>query len=219
MAPNRTALARLLGGLLALFLPLTGLPHEDHAMQAHPPVPGDPHAAHRQMLSEADSLPYLRSENRYATPAVTLTDSRGAPVPLAQLLDADEPVILSFIYTSCTTICPVLTATLSQAQDRLAKAPRKPRLVSISIDPDFDTPARLQAYAATHHAHADWHFLTGDAAAVSATQRAFDVYRGRKSNHIPVTLLRASAHSSWVRLEGFTSAVDLVREYERLLAN
>jgi protein SCO1/2 len=210
MAPNPTALARLLGGLLALLLPLPGQPH-DH---------GDPHAAHRQMASAAATTGYLRSENRYATPAVTLTDSRGAPVPLAPLLDADAPVILSFIYTSCTTICPVLTATLSQAQGRLAAAPRKPRLISISIDPDFDTPARLQAYAATHHAHGDdWHFLTGDAAAVVATQRAFDVYRGRKSNHIPVTLLRASAHSPWVRLEGFTSAADLVREYERLLAN
>lgn len=230
---TRTQISRGVLVTLALLSPASGLTHEAHGEHAGHQMQGshdvhashamddshDAHALHRQMLTQAGESAYHRSERSYQTPAVTLTDSRGTPVPLAALLDAEGPVILNFIYTSCSTVCPVLSATFAQAQGPLANTPRKPRMVSISIDPAFDTPSRLRDYAEKYHANDDWHFLTGDTATVIAIQRAFDVYRGEKSNHIPVTFLKASAHDPWVRLEGFTSAADLVREYAQLVAH
>jgi protein SCO1/2 len=91
-------------------------------------------------------------------------------------------------------------------------------MVSISIDPDHDTPARLKAYAEKFQAGADWQFLTGTRADTLAVQRAFDAYRGSKMNHAPLTLLRASSGSPWVRLDGFASASELVAEVKKLSA-
>jgi protein SCO1/2 len=89
-------------------------------------------------------------------------------------------------------------------------------LISISIDPEHDTPARLSAYASSYGASSDWTMLTGSLADSIAVQRAFDVYRGDKMNHLPTTFLLAGADQPWVRLDGLVSANDLVAEYRRL---
>jgi protein SCO1/2 len=59
--------------------------------------------------------------------------------------------------------------------------------------------------------------VTGSSEASVAVQRAFDVYRGDKMSHDPVTLIRAAPGKPWVRLEGFAAANDLIREYRRLV--
>ncbi|MGD8843139.1 MAG: SCO family protein, partial [Gammaproteobacteria bacterium] len=84
-----------------------------------------------------------RSRNHYSTPSVTLLDQNGQPVPLRELLDGDRPVMLNFIFTSCTAICPTMSATFAGVQTRLGDDAEKVRMVSISIDPEYDTPAAL----------------------------------------------------------------------------
>jgi protein SCO1 len=115
-------------------------------------------------------------------------------------------------------VCPVLTATFSQVQAALGDERNALRMVSISIDPEHDTPARLAAYAAKFHAGPQWRFLTGSLSDIVAVQKAFDAYRGEKTSHVPLTFLRASPDAPWVRIEGFASAAELVREYHALLA-
>jgi protein SCO1/2 len=90
-------------------------------------------------------------------------------------------------------------------------------MVSISIDPEYDTPARLQNYAKRYKAGPEWQFLTGDLDTIMAVQQAFDAYRGDKMSHEPLTFLRASPRGPWVRIEGFASASELVREYRELM--
>ena len=104
-------------------------------------------------------------------------------------------------------------------QETLASSGRAFRLVSISIDPEHDTPARLRDYAAKHGAGSDWHFLTGDPATVAAVQRAFGAWRGGKMNHAPITFLRAAPGAPWVRYDGLVDAETLVTEYHRLSAS
>lgn len=154
----------------------------------------------------------------YTMPAVTAITSEGVSVELADLLDGDEPVIVSFIFTSCQTICPVLTAILSQAQDGLVEASPAPRIVSFSIDPEYDTPVRMSEYATSFHAEDNWSFVTGDVETMVQIQRAFDAYRGDKLNHIPLTFMRHDDDSSWIRFDGFMSAGDLVKEYQAMLS-
>ena len=90
-------------------------------------------------------------------------------------------------------------------------------MISITIDPEYDTSARLQAYAARYHAGPQWQFLTGNREDIVAVQKAFDAYRGTKMNHEPLTFLRASVDAPWVRLNGLASAADVVKEYRQLV--
>lgn len=153
---------------------------------------------------------YVRSVASHSPPDVTLVGMDGRSLPLSEAL-GDGPVLLQFIFTSCPAVCPVLSSTLAGAQDRLPEA----RLVSISIDPEHDTPARLREYARRFRAGPRWLFLTGSLDDVVAVQKAFGVYRSDKMQHEPSTFLRA-APGPWVRLTGDAGADDLIAEMRKL---
>jgi protein SCO1/2 len=160
---------------------------------------------------------YSRSLALYDVPDVTLVDMTGAEVRLASVLSYEGPVLLQFIFTTCPTICPVLSSIFSGAQSKLGADLEKVRMVSISIDPEYDTPARMREYAEKFNAKPQWRFLTGKLDDIVAAQKAFDAYRGNKMRHEPVTFLRASPKDPWVRLDGLMGAGDLVAEYHRLM--
>ena len=137
----------------------------------------------------------------------------GRHTTLSEVLAADGPVLVNFIFTSCTTICPVMTAGFAQFQASLGEERERVRLVSISIDPDTDTVDRLREYAERYKAGDTWQFLTGTPAAVEAAQRAFGAFRGDRTNHAPATYLRRAAGAQWEELDGLTSADALMRAY------
>jgi protein SCO1/2 len=87
-------------------------------------------------------------------------------------------------------------------------------MVSISIDPEQDTPRKLREYAGRFRAGPQWQHYTGTVAASLAMQRAFGVYNGDKMGHAPVTFFRAGPSEPWTQLKGFATANDLVRAYE-----
>lgn len=187
-------------------------PH-DHAKQNEIADATDPHAHHRHMM---ESQNYGRSVHSYALPDLSVVDMNGKMTSLAEALDQDRPLMLNFMFTTCTTICPVLSATFSQVQQQLGEERDHVRLISITIDPEHDTPERLHAYAARFGAGPQWQFLTGGLQDIIAIQKAFDAYRGTKANHEPVTFLRAAPNTPWVRLEGLASASDVINEYRKL---
>ncbi|MDY7545088.1 SCO family protein [Glaciimonas sp. CA11.2] len=174
----------------------------------------DAHAHHHHPMSTESSQAVVD----YSLPKVNLVRQDGKTVPLADELNDGRPVILNFIYTTCTTVCPLTSQTFSQLQTALGSDKYKVHLVSISIDPEEDTPARLQKYAQKFGADSEWNHYTGSVEASIATQRAFDVYRGDKMNHNPVTLLRSAPGKPWLRIDGFSSAADLLNAYRNLVA-
>jgi protein SCO1 len=162
---------------------------------------------------------YVRTVAAYIVPDVNMVDADAAAVPLrSTLASEDRPVILNFIFTSCSAVCPVMSATFAQVQAALGAEREAMRMVSISIDPEQDTPAVLKAYAGKFGAGRHWQMLTGSVEDSIAVQRAFAVYRGDKMNHQPVTFLRAHPGQPWLRLDGFASAADILREYRQLRA-
>jgi protein SCO1/2 len=179
-------------------------------------APADPHALHRQAMLAPPTV--ARRMTSYVAPDVALVRSDGARVNFAHELDDGRPVLLDFIYTSCTTICPVMSQTFAEMQKRLGSDAAKVKMISVSIDPEEDTPSRLTEYAERYRAGGQWSFYTGTVQASIAVQRAFDVYRGDKMNHVPVTLLRAAPGASWVRLDGFVTPDQLMGEYRELPA-
>ena len=176
----------------------------------------DPHAAHHQMMHQMKRA--TRSTADYTLPQVKLVRDDGKTVSLPEELDDGRPVVLDFIFTTCATICPVMSQTFAQVQRKLGDARGKVHMVSISIDPEEDTPARLAEYARKFKAGPQWQFYTGTTQASIATQRAFEAYRGDKMNHTPVTLMRAAPGLRWVRLDGFASSDELVKEFHELVA-
>ena len=91
-------------------------------------------------------------------------------------------------------------------------------MISITIDPEQDTPERLKEYAGRFKAGSGWQFLTGSIDDIITTQKAFDAYKGDKMNHVTLSFIRSAADGPWVRLEGFTSAAEVVSEYRQQLA-
>jgi cytochrome oxidase Cu insertion factor (SCO1/SenC/PrrC family) len=151
----------------------------------------------------------------YRVPPVTLVDMNSQAVKLAEVLSFKGPVFLQFIFTNCGTVCPVMTATLEAVQKRLGPEARNVRMVAISIDPEEDTPERLRAYAKEFNAGPQWLFLTGTEAASVAAQKAFDVYRGNKMRHVPVTFLRPAGTQTWLRLEGMPGASEVMDVFRK----
>lgn len=150
-------------------------------------------------------------------PELKMVRQDGVPVSLQQELNDGRPVVVNFVYTSCTTICPMSSQEFSLLQERLGKDRDRVHLVSISIDPEQDTPSRLRSYAQHFRAGKEWDYYTGNAAAGVQAQLAFGVYRGDKMSHIPVTLLRTAPGSQWVRLDGFATAQEMYAELQGLL--
>jgi protein SCO1 len=170
-------------------------------------------------LTAAEATTVSRSSVTYETPAVTLVREDGKRVSLPRELDDGRPVLLNFIFTTCSSICPLISRTLEEFQRKLGSEAARVHLVSISIDPEQDTPARLTEYARKFHAGPEWQYYTGTLAASIAAQRAFDVYRGEKMSHTPVMLLRAAPGKPWLRIEGFVTPDELVDDYRNLLAS
>ncbi len=158
---------------------------------------------------------YKRSLRDVAIPDVSLTDADARAVRLRELLAGPEPVMLNFIFTSCGAICPVMSQVFSQVPGELGAQGARLRLVSISIDPENDTPAELKSYGQRFNATDRWRFLTGRIEDVTRIQRAFETYRGDKMNHEPLTFLHAGPDRPWVRIEGFASPGALADEYRR----
>jgi protein SCO1/2 len=154
----------------------------------------------------------------YVTPQLWLVRDDGKRVSLPKELDDGRPVVLNFIYTTCPGICPVMSHVFSQFQERLGADRDKVHMVSISIDPEQDTPARLRAYADKFSAGSQWQHYTGTVEASVRAQKAFDAYRGDKMSHDPLTLMRAAPGKPWVRVDGFASANDLLEQYIGLAA-
>jgi protein SCO1/2 len=160
-----------------------------------------------------DRTPTKRSVIEPRIPRLLLVRDDGAKVDIGTELERQGPIYLNFIYTSCGSVCPVLSQTLSVLRDRLGPERVKVRMISLSIDPEYDTPPRLAAYRQQFGADQAWRFYTGSLEASVAMQRAFGVLSRDKMNHPVATFYRPAPAQPWVRIDGFASPEQLEAEY------
>ncbi|MBI2422332.1 MAG: SCO family protein [Candidatus Hydrogenedentes bacterium] len=124
--------------------------------------------ASRPAEAPASALPVLG-----ALPEFTLTSAEGTPFDTATL--KEKIWVTAFFFTSCAGPCPVLTKQMGILQETFRDAPDV-ALVSITVDPETDSPERLKAYGLEHKADfARWHFLTGSMDAIR--RAAVDAYK------------------------------------------
>ncbi|MGA2151157.1 MAG: SCO family protein [Geobacteraceae bacterium] len=162
--------------------------------------------------AEAGDKNYKRSIKSYTVPDVVLVNQDGARVRFKGYIETDKPVILDFIYGTCTTICPILSAGYYSLQKRLGPDVQKVRLVSITIDPENDTPKVMKEYLAKYHAKPGWDFLTGSRVDIDRVMRSFDAYIPDKMSHYQLTLIRSPRDGKWTRIKELISGTDLLAE-------
>jgi protein SCO1/2 len=167
-----------------------------------------------QLLAQAPP-PYKRTLETYKIPEVVLLNQDGAKVNLKTVLESKDPVVLDFIFASCTTICPVLSAGFATLQQKLP-ATSKVRMISISIDPENDTPPLMKAYLKRYRSRPGWSFYTGRREDIDRVMVAFNAYIPNKMSHYPLTLLRDPRTGQWVRIYGLMSSSEFLVECRKV---
>jgi len=115
-------------------------------------------------------------------PEFALISQDGAPVKLADY--RGKVVAVTFIFTLCADTCPVLTPMMSFVQDQLgANFGEKIHFVSITVDPERDTPEVLKEYAQAFGANlSGWSFLTGTPDAIREVTRRYGIFAAKTTN-------------------------------------
>jgi len=162
---------------------------------------------------------FVVSERNYALPAIELHDQNGAVVDVASLRDSGQRTIISFIFTSCAGICPMITANVNRSVPELERIEHDFRIVLITVDPEHDTPERLAAYAERFRTDPKIRFLTGSREQVFGLLRDLEaLYEGsNKMNHQPVTLISSGSAQAWRRIDGLIGSDTLVEQYREVV--
>jgi protein SCO1/2 len=162
----------------------------------------DPHAKHRAMMQQK-SEPAAESTEIDLRNHM-LVDQDGQELMFVSDVIGDNIVVMDFVYTTCTTICPVLSALFTQVQGKLGDAVGdEVMLVSMSVDPVRDTPQRLKAYSAKHRAGQGWLWLTGPKGDVDDVLTGLGAYTSNFEDHPSMVLIGDGRTGEWTRLFGF----------------
>ena len=199
----------------AALLSLLMLTPSAHAQKADGSHEGATHhcAAHKEKARSPDVVP--TTEVRLVD--AELLDQDGARVRFKSEVLADDIVVMDFVFTTCTTVCPVLSAVFARVQGQLGERLGKDvKLVSVSVDPTRDTPARLKTYSSSHRAKAGWRWLTGSQANVKEVLVGLGAYTPNFVNHAPMVLVGDARTGTWTRLNGFPTEEQLLAKVNEL---
>ncbi|WP_419709758.1 SCO family protein [Pseudomonas sp. NFX224] len=171
----------------------------------------DEHAGHTPAKSASSESAQVKFAD------VALVDQNGKTVRLEKDLVSNKIVVMSFIYTSCTTVCPVVSSIMGKVQKQLgSRVGTEVQLVSISIDPQRDDAKRLNDYARTFQNGPGWSWLTGSPQSVTETLKGLGSFSGDFKSHQPLILVGDGNSRHWTRYYGFTDPMVLSREVEKL---
>jgi len=143
-------------------------------------------------------------------PDLELLDQNGRKIHFYTDLVKGQTVVINFIFTTCTTICPPLGATFARLQKELGDKANV-RFISVSVDPATDTPERLKAWGAKFHAGDSWTFVTGDKPQVDELLRALGASSARREDHSPTVLIGNDAQGVWTRTYGLANTSKLIQ--------
>jgi cytochrome oxidase Cu insertion factor (SCO1/SenC/PrrC family) len=172
---------------------------------------------HSQHIHQGHNSPAVKNADRKnvitkkTIPDVELLSQDGRKIDFYKDLLKGKTVVISFIYTSCTNVCPMLGANLAKLQVLLGDRPGKDiHLISVSSDPVTDTPERLKAWAKRFGEKAGWTLVTGAKADIDKLSIALTGSVADKGMHEPVILIGNQDKGVWKSVFGLA-------EPERLL--
>jgi protein SCO1/2 len=170
-----------------------------------------------QALAQSDLGP--QGGTRKSIPDVELVDQDAKRVHLYHDLVKGRVAALSFIFTTCTTICPLIGANLGRLQTELGQSSGKDiSLISVSVDPETDTPQRMKAWGAQFGAKSGWSLLTGDKETVAQLLKTLGLFTPDIQSHSPFLLLFNDRTGDWTRVNALETPPGKVAEILRKMA-
>jgi len=165
-----------------------------------------------EAMADAGDASHDVQATKMNIPDVELLDQDGRKIHFYTDLVKGQTVVMNFIFTTCTTICPPLGASFARVQKELGdKVGRDVRFISISVDPATDTPERLKAWGAKFHAGEGWTFVTGNKVQVDELLRALGASSARREDHSPTVLIGNDVLGNWTRTYGLANSSQLVQ--------
>ena len=169
------------------------------------------------ILAHAQSEPHLNVDIQLHD--LELLTQNGKRVKFKSDVIGDKLVAITFIYTFCTTICPVYNAIFTQLQDLLGERQGKDViLISMSLDPTRDIPRRMKREARKFKAKPGWFYLTGKKQNVDQVLRGMDAYFPDFVEHPPMALIGDGKTGTWRRFNGFPRPEQLLAMIDELKA-
>jgi protein SCO1/2 len=173
-------------------------------------------------LVQAAAIREVRGKTSDRFSNVELTTQHGERVRFYDDLVRDKVVMINFMYTTCPLICPGMAARLSRFSDLLGeRAGRDITILSISIDPEVDTPEKLDTYWKAFGSKPGWIFLTGDYDAIDRLRHELGVYDpdpiidADKTQHAGIVTFGNDRTDRWAALPLLTDLQDLARTVRR----
>jgi len=153
-------------------------------------------------------------------PNVLLRTQDGTPVRFYDDLVREKVVLINFFFTSCTSICPRTTDNLSKVDEALGdRLGREVRMISITVDPETDTPEVLRKYARQYRARPGWYFVTGSLKDIDLIRRRLGVNKdgGDKTQHTGVLVYGNEATGQWAATAAMANPATIARSVLRLV--
>ena len=185
------------------------------ALWLHPAI-GDAHdpthtSDHGGSMQDVPAEGVTTERSRLSIPDVAVLDQDGRKFRFYSDLVQGKVVAINFIYTTCTTICPILGATFANVQGQMGeRSGRDFSLISISVDPVTDTPPRLKAWAAKFNAKPGWTLVTGKKPDIDKLLRSLGASTAQKEDHPPLVLIGNEPKELWTRAYGLMPLTDLI---------
>ncbi|MDX6384501.1 MAG: hypothetical protein QOK48_2074 [Blastocatellia bacterium] len=159
----------------------------------------------------AEATGAANSTRKMVIPDIVVLDQDGKAVHFYSELVKGKTVVINFIFTTCTTICPPLAATFARVQKEMGdKTGRDVHFISISVDPLTDTPERLKAWGAKFKAGFGWTFVTGDKQEIDKLLNALGASVGRREDHSPSVIVGNDSKDIWTRTYGLAKTSQMV---------
>jgi cytochrome oxidase Cu insertion factor (SCO1/SenC/PrrC family) len=150
------------------------------------------------------------SFNSAKIPHARVLDQNGKQLNFYDDLIKGKSVAINFVFTTCTAICPSLTATFRRVQQEAKTRGVDVQLISISVDPGVDTPERLNDFAKKFKAEPGWTFVTGDKSEIDSVLQALGAGVTNKNDHTPMVLIGNDVADHWTRTYGLSSPATIV---------
>jgi protein SCO1/2 len=175
------------------------------------PKPTEPHD-HSHMTSEASS-----PAAKYFTD-VELVNQDGKKVHFYTDVLKGKTVVVNAFFTTCTSVCPPMNRNMEKIQEVLKdRVGKDVFFVSITVDPDVDTPARLKEYAKKFHAGPGWMFLTGKKENLDWALYKLGQFVENKDDHKTIFIIGNEPTGLWKKAFGMANVAELVQVVESVV--
>jgi len=178
------------------------------------------YASEKSELSNHD-LPLASTASqkdiRPQIPDTLLTDQDGNKHHFYNDLIKGKTVLINAVYTSCAGVCPIQTAVFSKVQSLLGdRVGRDIQIISVTLDPVTDTPARLKEFSERFDVGPGWVFLTGTKQEVTEVLQAMDLYSPVPAQHTPIAAIGHEPGAVWMKVINVTAPTDIVGRMQRI---